>query len=613
MKNKASLGMGLALFLLSNSVSAQAIDRVFYGNNPQNFGQLIKNAFNLSHFNKSYAVVVGISRYQGFSSLPSTSNDAIRMKDFLINKAGFDYVHLITEERATLPRLRQVMLDVMPDKVKGNDRFVFYWSGHGETRVLNSKPHGYLPLSNSGPEQYSNMLRMRTLAEWDEGLSAKQTLYLLDACFSGLAGFQKKGRRNQTIEQIARPSRQILTAGLANEETIASSSFGGSLFTTAIIDGLEGEADTSFGRYRKDGIVSTKELELYVKQRVNEEIRTRRLGRRLTPSLHSFEGSGAGDFFFVDKSHVEKKVNLPQMVVSKAIVNTKSATPAASKSPISHYHAANQYSRSLEHSHPGGSVPHPHNYGNRIKPSRQQVVKAISKPIKKKNSTNLDMVNIPSGELAIDCSQNTIRAIRFCVSKSQVRKISLEAFAISKTEVTFDQWDLCVKDRACSHVNDLGLGRSGLPVFNVSYTDAQKFVRWLNGKTRGGYSLPNLQQWIYAAKGVKPTTKDSIPCTLENFNAGRCSANVVKPVLSGSINPYGLYGFGSNVGEWVIDCLDEVRISKDDCSGVNKTLSSVAGAPYFLDGKSHSRTASSLSSNRLKHVGFRVVRLNAIN
>ncbi len=309
MKNKWVLG--LSLLLMAHTVNAQGIDRVFPGQNRISFGQLIRNTFNLSDYNKSYAVVVGISGYNNFPDLPSTKNDAIRMKDFLINEAGFDYVHLLTEERVTLRRLRNIMVDIMPGKVKSNDRFLFYWSGHGVTRKLRHKEWGYLPLHLSGSEEYGNMVRMADLSDWDELLSAKQTLYLLDACFSGLVGNEIKGYRNETIQQIARPSRQILTAGLADEVAIAGRAFGGSLFTTAVIDGLKGEADTSSKRFKKDGIVSAKELELYVKKRVAEERGRPRGGRKLspmTPTLLSLRG-GPGDFFFVDKRFVEREDN----------------------------------------------------------------------------------------------------------------------------------------------------------------------------------------------------------------------------------------------------------------------------------------------------------------
>ena len=258
----------LMFYTTIGSVNAQGIDQVFTGNKPLSFGQVLKNTFNLSHYNKSYAVVVGISQYSGgFSNLLSARKDAERMKNFLINEAGFDYVHLLTEEKVTARRLQQIMVDEIPREVKKNDRFLFYWSGHGESVTRNNNTIGYLPFRQSRVGKFGEMLRMTSLKQWDEGLEAKQTLYLLDACFSGLAGFDVKSNvGDQTLKQMAKPSRQILTAGLPHEKTIAGAKFNGSLFTTAVIDGLRGDADLSSRRHPKDGIISMSELALSVCQ-----------------------------------------------------------------------------------------------------------------------------------------------------------------------------------------------------------------------------------------------------------------------------------------------------------------------------------------------------------
>lgn len=592
---KSKILTGLILLSLASAANAQGIDRVFHGNNPQSFGQLIKNVFNLSDFNKSYAVVVGISRYKSFPNLTSTRNDAIRMKDFLINEAGFDYVHLITEERATLPRLRKVMMDVMPDLVGSNDRFVFYWSGHGETRELNQTQHGYLPLNNSASGEYSNMLRMRTLAEWDEGLSAKQTLYLLDACFSGLAGFQRKGHRNQTIKQIARPSRQILTAGLSDEETIASSSFGGSLFTTAIIDGLKGEADVGFGRYQKDGIVSIKELELYAKQRVNEEIRNRRLGRRLTPSLLSLAGSGAGDFFFVDKDHTEQQSTTPVIVASNLPVETKSSASRDNNGSVSHYHPANQFSNALTHSHPGGGVPHPHNYGNQKKTQSQAANGVVtdvqtSAPSTGKKWFEPDMVSIPAGTFTMGCDPTRDNVGGGgCESDEQpTRRVSIGAFQMAKTEVTFEQWDACATAGVCIKADDAGWGRGKRPVINVSWNDVQVYLKWLSQQTGKRYQLPTEAQWEYAARANRNTAYpwgNTINCN--NANYGQCKTDRTKPVGTYSANNFGLHDTSGNVWEWVQDCYKDTYqgapvngAARSACTGSDRVL---RGGSWYND------------------------------
>ena len=88
-----------------------------------------------------------------------------------------------------------------------------------------------------------------------------------------------------------------------------------------------------------------------------------------------------------------------------------------------------------------------------------------------------------------------------------------KAFAIGKTEVTWDQWEACVRDRWCDgpgveqalRTNADGTpnkafvdwGRGSRPVVGLSWFDAQNFVGWLNWKTGAddAYRLPSDAEW----------------------------------------------------------------------------------------------------------------------
>jgi Sulfatase-modifying factor enzyme 1 len=52
-------------------------------------------------------------------------------------------------------------------------------------------------------------------------------------------------------------------------------------------------------------------------------------------------------------------------------------------------------------------------------------------------------------------------------------------FAVSKFEVTFEEWDACVAAAACPRVRD-HWGRGQMPVTNVSWGDAKQYVGWLS-------------------------------------------------------------------------------------------------------------------------------------
>lgn len=154
----------------------------------RSWGDLLADFVGYQGFSRSYALIVGISDFDHYPDLP-TAHDPIRMRDFLVDEAGYDYVHVLTDDKATKARIDELMVDVLPGMMKANDQFLFYWSGHGEQRpnALGGQV-GYLPVATSLEDRYSTMVSMGDIQRWDALLEAKQALFLLDACFSGLAG-----------------------------------------------------------------------------------------------------------------------------------------------------------------------------------------------------------------------------------------------------------------------------------------------------------------------------------------------------------------------------------------------------------------------------------------
>ena len=130
-----------------------------------------------------------------------------------------------------------------------------------------------------------------------------------------------------------------------------------------------------------------------------------------------------------------------------------------------------------------------------------------------------------------------------------------DPFAISKYEVTFEQWDACAKAGGCNgyRPDDEGWGRGRRPVINVSWRDAKAYVEWLREKTGKPYRLPSEAEWEYAAR-AGTTTRYSFgdEITPKDANYGR---NIGKTTEVGSYppNPWGLYDMHGNVWEWVED------------------------------------------------------------
>lgn len=268
----------------------------------QSWGDIFRWAVGGSGLGKSFALIVGVNNYTGgFDKLEATANDPDRMRQFLLQEAGYDYVHMLTNENVTTSRLRSLILDDFRDRVGAEDRFLFYWSGHGiPVPDYTDEQLGYLPLTASRPNSLASMVSMQEILSWTKLVKAKQVLHLLDTCFSGLANLpeSKGGLADHTIEQLAKSSRHLMTATTGPQQTIAARRWSGSVFTDAFIHGARGEADAERGQYGKDGVVELSELLSYIRQRVNDERRLIEWPSEITPKRFDLR-SNEGEFFFI--------------------------------------------------------------------------------------------------------------------------------------------------------------------------------------------------------------------------------------------------------------------------------------------------------------------------
>jgi formylglycine-generating enzyme required for sulfatase activity len=170
----------------------------------------------------------------------------------------------------------------------------------------------------------------------------------------------------------------------------------------------------------------------------------------------------------------------------------------------------------------------------------------------------IDMVAIPAGSFEMGSNSYD--------SERPPHRVEVGAFEMSKTEITFDQWDACVANGGCDHFpKDEGWGRGNRPVINVSWDDAQQFAAWMSKSTGQRFRLPSEAEWEYAARAgttTKFSTGDCISASQANYNANRpgdgCPTGEYRkqtiPVGSFAANAFGLHDMHGNVWEWTQDC-----------------------------------------------------------
>ncbi len=148
-------------------------------------------------------------------------------------------------------------------------------------------------------------------------------------------------------------------------------------------------------------------------------------------------------------------------------------------------------------------------------------------------------------------------------------RIPGQNFEVGRYEVTFAQWDACVAAGGCDDSGpraaggDNGWGRGNRPVIEVSWDDAQSYVRWLSQRTGQRYRLRTSAEWEIAARagtttnfswGAQDPVCDQNARNGANFSA--CTDDRTRPVGSFQPNAFGLYDMHGNVWEWVEDCYD---------------------------------------------------------
>lgn len=259
--------------------------------------------FHRKPFQKSYAIIIAIGNYDNLPPLTSSRQDAEKMKETLLHSGEYDEIVILQDQDASYDNIRYFMQSYFPSQMMqpGRYRFLFYFTGHGgQYEGFNKNVIGLLLLK--GAENRINTIEsidMRDLVKWSDRFQyASHVLFLLDSCFSGLAGTEVKEGYDihaNMLDLAEMNGRHMITAGSADQTSIANvTRWGGSLFTEMIVNGIKGRADSN-----KDGVVMTYELFNYVQETVRDE--ANEFGHKQTPLISNLGSpyKDTGQYFFV--------------------------------------------------------------------------------------------------------------------------------------------------------------------------------------------------------------------------------------------------------------------------------------------------------------------------
>lgn len=650
---------GLALLLqwaVALPVLSAPVDDTYIRKQESTLRESVSRFFGDGTFNKSYALVIGVGDYDAANHLDAPPKDALRVRDFLRDKADFDYIVTLTDAAATQARIVKLMETTFPSVLHENDRFLFYFSGHGLSRAFPSGPRGYLLLKASHKDNFDEMIGMPDLSRWAENVSvARHVLFLLDSCSSGLAAVESKSaeRQSKTIRSLAQPSSYLMTAGVDDEQSYAVK--GASLFTEAFLEIAGGEFNPP-----QDGIVELDDIMSGIRRLLPLYLSQLGPGLKMTPHLSQFPRlhGNPGEFFFLVKNQ-RPGPEAPQQALAPVTPKAESSRTgynagepsvqlpkSAQRTRAAGAHLSGLKGRSVAPVTPE-PLPAPQE-GPTPAPAPQMLVELAASSEEPKEFQDCKdcpaMVPIAPGTFQMGSDD--------VVNESPAHTVKIGySFAVSKFPITRGQWRQYLTDSGRSSSNNCSGWAIGSvsfeprrqytwlnpgfdqeddhPVVCVLWQEAKAYAAWLSQKTSHDYRLLSEAEYEYvtragSAKSYAWGPSSDEQCAYANGAdtsarwwplAASCHDGYVftSPVGKFRANAFGLYDTVGNVWSWTEDCLISYKDAPGDgsASGSGDCRQRVVRGGCWSSAPDQLRSAyRSASGHSGANLGFRLARVH---
>ena len=267
-------------------------------------------------FQVSYAVVVGIDDYSslGMSKLKNAESDARAVAEYL-RAQGYEVVSLIGPERGTKRALDSAVQRIA-DRIGENDRFMFFFAGHGKSKRQEEVDVAYLVVSGGvDKNDPDTLVSSGDVARYSRLLDrARHQLFVFDSCYAGLMGhFEARSDKDPSAydsethlvrDLQRRRVRQYLSAGGEDQEVLDNGPSNLSWFTYFLLKGLE----PNVASRRTSGLITFSELASYVQ--------ALSANPKHTPAFGSLAGHRGGEFLFLSTARGSPRLErLPNISV----------------------------------------------------------------------------------------------------------------------------------------------------------------------------------------------------------------------------------------------------------------------------------------------------------
>ena len=221
-------------------------------------------------------------------------------------------------------------------------------------------------------------------------------------------------------------------------------------------------------------------------------------------------------------------------------------------------------------------------------------------------ATGIEFVRLPGGEFLMGSGGGR-------ADEQPPHRVRLRPFYLARSEVTQAQWRAVMGENP-AHFNTC----ESCPVEQVSWEDAQLFLRRASDRAGVALRLPTEAEWEYAAGGgdkreTWPGTSDRDELPAFVWFKGSFEGKT-HPVGQKKPNAFSLHDLGGNVAEWCADWFDpeyyQLSATDDPRGPATGTRRCVRGGS-FLSGPDEVRTAHRWGSDptaRRRSIGLRVAR-----